>query len=99
MLCICCICGYICSVYALHIYIYIYIYIYIDKSAQAGLTEAVYVNQQNADNKALKPSPPKRKPRLDVNVLNEVVIKNKIRTNDELVFFNKKQSMESKRHI
>ena len=89
MLCICSSC----------IYIYIYIYIYIDKSAQAGLTEAVYVNQQNAENKALKPSPPKRKPRLDVNVLNEVVIKNKIRTNDELVFFNKKQSMESKRHI
>ena len=43
---------------------------------------------------------PKRKqPRVYVEVLNDTVIKNKIRTNDDLVLFHKRQSMEDKRDI
>lgn len=39
--------------------------------------------------------PPKKQPCLDVEVLNDI-IKNRIRTDDELVLFSKKQYMKAR---
>ena len=66
---------------------------------RAGRSEAIFAKQRNAANKPQKSGTQKKQPRLDVEALNEIVIKNKIGTDDELVLFSKKQSMEGKRDI
>ena len=71
----------------------------LDNPPRAGLSEAIYAKQRNAAKKPKKSGPLKKQLRLDVEVLNDIVIKNKIRTDDELVLFSKKQSMEGKRDI
>ena len=71
----------------------------LDNLLRVGLNGAIYAKQRNAANKPQKSGPPKKQPRLDVEVLNGIVIKNKIRTDDELVLFSKKQTMEGKRDI
>ena len=71
----------------------------LDNLPRAGLSEAIYAKQRNAANKLHKPGPLKKQPCLDVEVLNGIVIKNKIRTDDEVVLFSKKQSMEGKGSI
>ena len=71
----------------------------LDNPLRAGLSEAIYAKQRNAANKPKKSGPPKKQSRLDVEVLNDIVIKNKIRTDNELALFGKKQSMEGKRDI
>ena len=55
----------------------------LDNPLRADLSEAIYAKQRNAANKPQKSGPPKKQPRLDVEVLNDIVIKNKIRTDDE----------------
>ena len=69
----------------------------LDNPPQVGLSEAKYAKQRNTASKPQKSGPPKKQPCLDVEVLNDIVIKN--RTDDELVLFSKKQSMEGKRDI
>ena len=66
----------------------------LDNPPRAGLSEAIYAKQQNAAKKPKKSCHPKKEPRLDVEALNDIVIKIKIRTNNELVLVSKKHSME-----
>ena len=67
---------------------------------RAGLSEVYMLSNEMLSiiSKIWSP-PPKKKPRLHVEVLNDIAIKNKIRTNDELLLFSKKQSIEGKRDI
>ena len=71
----------------------------LDNPPRAGLSETIYAKQGNAANKLHKPGPLKKQSRLDVEVLIGIVIKNKIRTDDEVVLFSKKPSMEGKGSI
>ena len=49
--------------------------------------------------KSKKYDPPKKQLRLDVELLSDIVIKNKTKTVNELVLFSKNSSMEGKRDI
>ena len=49
--------------------------------------------------KSKKYDPPKKQLRLDVELLSDIVIKNKTKTVNELVLFSKNRSMEGKRDI